>query len=379
MAQIIQGPETFASGLAQGLQQLAQIKMEQMQQRHQQGKVAEGLKSLMPNASPEERMQIAALPEPVLKEWVHRKMLEPQERAYAQALQGQAQGMQPELQPTQESAMQTGQNPIGAISNQAPMPNLMGLNQQQATKIAEMKQQERLAKDRIAAKSASEDKAYRNETYKTAQKQLPQMRQDIQSDKELEQDLKELMNLNRTGKLIQGKEHIFLKSIGMEDFFTNDVTQMAKKDIERMSVALMRTFKTGGKMTDFIAKTLKATFPGLINNKSGFDNIAKSVFLQTRLNRKYKEETRDLQAEYQKKGLAIPLDLDEQVAMRVKPFEDAINQKRLVYIGRAMTQNPPDLAPKLKGLKNGTIIQLNGVNLKKIDNEWIPQMEEEEL
>lgn len=100
MAQLIQrGPSaagSFGAGLGQGLQSLgtglqnlADLKLQQMMQQQQQGQIAKGLEAL--GFNPEQATQLAFLPPESRQELIKQKLLEPSQEAYARAL-----GLEPE-------------------------------------------------------------------------------------------------------------------------------------------------------------------------------------------------------------------------------------------------------------------------------------------
>ena len=126
--------ESTMPGIQTGLQMLAQHKLGQMQkqqelrfaqqqQQQQAANVSQGLGAL--GFTPQESQQLAMLPPQALNELVKQKLAAPQNTAYLQSLQGLLSGQQQGQPATQQPQMPTG---LGTS----------GLNQMQATKLAEL-------------------------------------------------------------------------------------------------------------------------------------------------------------------------------------------------------------------------------------------------
>ena len=188
----------------------------------------------------------------------------------------------------------------------------------------------------------------------------------------MEKDLEELIALNATGQLIQGKSHVALEALGWDKFFTNVPSQIAAKDIERMGADLMKSNKTGSKMTNDIFNSLKATLPSLRNSKEGFDALARSVKGQTRINRLLDEAEKRINNKYVKQGIEVPLTMvRDEAAMEIAPEEARINRERSKIIGNAMVKSNPILHDMLKDLPSGTKKRLNGQVIEKVGRDWI--------
>lgn len=117
---------TGIGGLGHGvggfLQNLAQLKMQDIAQRQQSTRTASALQELL-GLSPEQAQAAAGAPESILKEFTKRKLLEPSQQAYLQQLQAMFGNEQTPMSPELQKS---------------------GISEQQATKLAElgMKQKE---------------------------------------------------------------------------------------------------------------------------------------------------------------------------------------------------------------------------------------------
>jgi hypothetical protein len=261
--------------------------------------------------------------------------------------------------------------------SQAPFemltPDMAAQEQKAFFKKKDLEEQK---KNRALKRELATDKSIQA-NWKEAAVENKDLNESIASSEKFEKDLDDLINLNQTGQLIQGKEHIALKALGLDKFFTNDITQLASKDIERMGSELLRQVRTGGKVTDFIFQSLKATLPSLVNTKSGLNAIAKTVKIETVLDRKYKEMKRKVKGEYQRSGLPVPmLTIDGEVKARMKPFEDRMNRDRMKIIGNTIVNAIPTIKTEAQKLKSGTQKRFNGILLQKEGNDWFIVPEE---
>lgn len=229
-----------------------------------------------------------------------------------------------------------------------------------------------MQKQKLQAAEAKEARDAIRENIEKTRIRNKELDTQIESDKATERDLDELLALNATGQLVQGKTHVALEALGWDKFFNNDVSQIAAKDIERMGAELMKSNKTGGKMTNDIFNSLKATLPSLKNTQTGFDALAKSVKFQTQINRLLNEKEKQINNRYIKKGLEVPLTMvRDEAKAEVAPMEAKINRERCKIIGNAMVRSNPQINEMLKSLPNGTKKKLNGQVIEKSGRDWI--------
>ena len=244
---------------------------------------------------------------------------------------------------------------------------LQSFLQRQKLEAAESQQ-----KRALTASEAKEKRAALRENVEKVRIRNKELDTAIESNKAMEKDLEELIALNATGQLIQGKSHVALEALGWDKFFTNVPSQIAAKDIERMGADLMKSNKTGSKMTNDIFNSLKATLPSLRNSKEGFDALARSVKGQTRINRLLDEAEKRINNKYVKQGIEVPLTMvRDEAAMEIAPEEARINRERSKIIGNAMVKSNPILHDMLKDLPSGTKKRLNGQVIEKVGRDWI--------
>lgn len=373
--------DTLGSKISSGFQQIAQAKLQQMMDRQKQAEQAR-LYAQLPGMKPEWAQIMAGTPEkdraglfrvlPMLEQMGQQGQQQMQssqmqaQQAPGQQIPGQPQEMQQQASPMQVSS------PFGA-------PTTPAQAYARAFEPPQIAAQREMEQYKQAQKKESAGLKYAQDTWKELDKKAEARGKVVESKKNLITDLNEVIALNSTGKLVQGKEHQALKALSLDKFFTNDVTQITAKDVERMGAGIASQFRSGGKMTNDIFNALKATLPSLINTQSGFDALARSVKLQTQLEVAYDKMRGQIENEYYHKKLAVPPAsvIEAEVESRLKPYEAKINQSRAKIIGRAMVNANPMISEQLAKFPEGTDKVLNGVHIRKVDGQWIPVFDED--
>lgn len=150
----------LGSGINQGLQNLAQMKMQELAKRN----VSRGLQSPILNFSPEEAQMLSNLDSASLNQIIKQRLAQPQQESYAQAINallgGNQQPMENQINTgsqNQQTQQQTDlQNQLfGQQATTTKTPSLKGLTEQQATNLAKLSASERklqLEKDKAAKK-----------------------------------------------------------------------------------------------------------------------------------------------------------------------------------------------------------------------------------
>ncbi len=150
----------LGSGINQGLQNLAQMKMQELAKRN----VSRGLQSPILNFSPDEAQMLSNLDSASLNQIIKQRLAQPQQESYAQAINallgGNQQPMENQINTgsqNQQTQQQTDlQNQLfGQQATTTKTPSLKGLTEQQATNLAKLSASERklqLEKDKAAKK-----------------------------------------------------------------------------------------------------------------------------------------------------------------------------------------------------------------------------------
>lgn len=369
--------DILGSKISSGFQQIAQAKLQQMMDRQKQAEQAR-LYAQLPGMKPEWAQIIAGTPEkdraglfrvlPMLEQMGGQAQVSQQP---GQQPQQQMQGGMPQGQPQEIQQAQQASSPWGT-------PTTPAQAYARAFEPPQIAAQREMEQYKQAQKKEASSLKYAQETWKELDKKAEARGKVVESKKNLITDLNEVIALNSTGKLVQGKEYQALNALNLDKFFTNDVTQITAKDIQRMGAGIASQFRSGGKMTNDIFNALKATLPSLINTQSGFDALARSVKLQTQLEVAYDKMRSQIENEYYHKKLPIPPAsvIEAEAEARLKPYEAKVNQSRAKIIGRAMVNANPMISEQLARFPEGTDKVLNGVHIRKVDGQWIPIFED---
>ena len=297
-----QAGENFGGGISQALQQFGQHKLQQMQQRQHRGQLGHALKSL---GLPEE---VAFLPENLQQVFLKQHLAQPQQQAFAEALggllggeqqpqqAGQAQQMQGVQEQGQQMAPQLqqamGQQPQQQVQGQRA-PNLKGLNQQQATQLAQLG----------LKKQAIEEQRRQFMTKQELEQQKRQDRKQMHWDKETAPVYKEIsdfakaakdsdIRLGRMEELNEGKglnnaafESILKTAEGILPFGMQlDLTALRSADSQefnKLSTDFLKDAKKffGSRVTDSEIKLFLKTVPQLSNTQEGRRRVIQNLRL----------------------------------------------------------------------------------------------------
>ena len=162
--QVINTPrrgDWLSDAMSNGLQQLAQMKMQQLQQQGQRTQTAKGLETILPGMKPEQYSSMAGMNPEILNQFVKSKMQEPSQQAFAKSLSGLLGGeAQPEAATISAAGPQVAE-PSRLTSNQAVQLANLGLKQKK------MASEERKEVRPIIEKVASDSRENRKqlETY----------------------------------------------------------------------------------------------------------------------------------------------------------------------------------------------------------------------
>lgn len=187
LIQLQRGPSTgdvLAGGFSQGLQALADGKMRQITQHHQQilanqqrqqqqQEINLGLQKV--GFTPEQSQQLAMLPLPILEEVVKGKLREGNEQAYSQALQG---------------ILGEGQQPMGPALQQSANGLPHGINSQQATKLVELQ----LQKKALGEKKEKEERDFQHKIDQDLKPILTEYTKDAKNAHHVKKVASEMLN-----------------------------------------------------------------------------------------------------------------------------------------------------------------------------------------
>lgn len=320
----------FGSGLSSSLNYLAQNKMQQMAQKQQQAQLGQALQALGLPA------ELASLPESVQSTFIKQKLQEPQNQAYAQALQGilgggetSGLGLGGLSAPSGIPGLQAGSQLSGGLmapqqsSGGFNMPQLGGLNQQQATKLAELGLGER----RTARKEAFAERQLAAKEKQSAFKETKKERSDIitgaKSAKDDNTRLDRMEELNKKGKLDSPHYINLLKKAGF------DYPALLKPDsqeFQKLSIDFLKNAKDafGSRISNFEADTFLKSIPSLTQSKEGRERVIRNLKL---MNEGKLARAQALKEVVRASSGIPPLDLAEQVEEHAAPKLEDLAEK----------------------------------------------------
>ena len=253
--QVINDPNATFSGrlarsLGTSLESLADLKVQQLQQRHQKKQFGEALKSLnMPQ-------QVAMLPEHLQKEYVKQYLQKPQQQAFAQALSSMMGGEQTQAMPGEQIATIPGQQPT---ATQQPA----ALTADQAYKLAQLGMQ----KEKLSMARGKEMREY----LAPVAKEAGEVKEKIGALDTMDRLAKTPGALNSPGWMTG------LKMFGLDQYpaFTKPGTQ----EYNAASVGFLTGLRSmfGARPTQWEVGVYMNKLPGLMNSPEGRKTISENM------------------------------------------------------------------------------------------------------
>ena len=109
--------EALSTGLGQGIEQLAQRKLQELAEQKQRAQTRSGLDALFPHLSVQQKDQLSMLPEPLIKEYQKQESNRAQEEAMARALGLGNEQQAPGVEGAQQGMQQAGPQPRLSAEN----------------------------------------------------------------------------------------------------------------------------------------------------------------------------------------------------------------------------------------------------------------------
>lgn len=281
--------QELGTGLGQGLQALANQKMQGMLQQRQKASAMQGLQAL--GFDPQEAQQLSGLDPNIQRELVKQKMMAPQQQAFAQALQGLLGGEQQQGTPQEGMADQgfdqqqnTYTDSMGQVREKPPAGSPKGsvipagLTQQQATELAKMGIQQKQFKERLS----HEDK---KEIRKEVVPYIKEVQDKAVAAKENDMRLKKMENLINTGKLSDPLFATAIKTLSKGIFgFGIDLSSLLSpesQEFEKLSNDFLKSIKDvfGARISNLEVENFLKTIPNLIQSDSGKTSVIRNLKL----------------------------------------------------------------------------------------------------
>lgn len=339
--------ESFGGGIGNALNLLAQQKMNQLQQRQHMAKVSGALESLGIPA------QVSQLPENIQQAFIKQHLAAPQQQAYAEALSnilGGGQTNQEQILP--EKNVSPTQQALNKMPQQATViPK--GLNQQQATQLAQ-----------LGLKKASQEEAMQFKKGEVRRKYVDELVKEKKANEDKLQALKVMEQLNNDPKALDSSVYLrALKAFGIDNI--GALLKPGTQQFKAAEVAFLTNLKTifGARPTNFDVMTYLSKLPNLMQSPEGRRRVIENWknllgAAQTRY-----DITRDVLKQYPS---GVPADISLMVEEKAAPliekaltkFEqeanDIVSGASSFKVGQSITKD------KLSSLPAGTVLEENG-------------------
>lgn len=173
--------------------------------------------------------------------------------------------------------------------------------------------------------------------YKQVGKQLDELHNKAERGRKDKAELERAKKYNASGQLRQGKARQLLEAVGLQDFFTNEPTQVVDKILARLESGASEAYGTG-RLTNFLADNYKRQLPRLINTKEGFEAIANNIIDEIDATEAVDKEARKIEREYNRAGVPIPFDVLSQARENARPQLDALEQRSSQRVDEAIAK-----------------------------------------
>lgn len=286
----------LGTGLGQGLQYLAEHKLNTLLGEKKRKSTLGGLEAL--GFNPEEAESVSYLSPEIQNQIIKQKIQQPNQEAYAQALQsilGGEPGVPAGIQQQKES------------SNAFGIPS--GLTGEQATKLATLG----LQKQQMSEKAKSS-------AYKETKEERKAILDSAKAARENDMRLARIKELDKKGNLQNPTFYSFMKKVGLD---IPSLKSADSQELEKLSNDFLKSAKNvfGSRLTNFDVQTFLSTVPSLAQTKEGRSRVIRNLELFNQGSFAREKALRDILKE--NKNIP-PLDLAEQVEARIQPQLDAI-------------------------------------------------------
>ncbi len=319
--------QSLGTGVGGALQQLTNMKLHQVQQQ----KTAQGLQSL--GFNPQESSALANLDPQTLQQVVKQKLASPGNQAYLEALQGILGGPQQQGQLPQVGQQGEAPQVQGITQKSSGISSILGkpgINQQQATKLAELglKQQEIGRKEKETLRKEDIKKQF--EINKETRPVVEKINKEAKSAKANDMRLNRIEKLNEEGNLGIPIFNSAIKTISNGVFgFGLDLKGLMTKDaqeLEKLSTDFVKEAKDifGSRLTDTDLKTFLQTVPNLYMSKDGRSSLIRNM---RAFNEAAKLRQKALNEVIKENNGQRPANIEELIDEKISPELDKISQQ----------------------------------------------------
>jgi hypothetical protein len=187
-------------------------------------------------------------------------------------------------------------------------------------------------------------------------------------------DLELVKKLNKSGQLKQGFKRDLAEKFGLENWYTNEPTEVASKLLERQKQGAASAYGSS-RMTNFLLDSYSKQLGRLVNTPEGLDAI-----LDNRINEEkgyviVADEMNKLQRDIEKNRDLYPFDIESIAYQNVRPKLDALAQEDVKRIDEVIAKDnqkivkalPPAAAHKGQSKINAS----RGIKATSDGNQWV--------
>lgn len=361
----------IGQALANGLQQFAHNKLQNLTNQYNNHQISKGLESL--GFTPEESTSISYLDPSIQREIVKQRLAAPSQEAFAQSINellnpGQSAQQFYQSQMQQETGLQALQQPMqqlpefsaadylssfpGAATaqraglNQRPAVQAVNpqLNQPQDNMPTVNKPTPRLNERQaleLAKLGLQKEKSEANLS-KDAREFLKPYQEAYDSARGSNRDYDQLIEAAKTGQLYTGNGRLIASKLGLGDFNRNVTTQLADKFIAQQGLRARAAYGPGTRLTNFLEQSFQRTLPGIWNTPEGIIAISEINKIRNEVENIVPQQER-IKVIEENKG-KIPFNINEIVEKRIKP--------KIEKLGEQETKILKDASEKVKNRRN---------------------------
>lgn len=336
----------LGSGLGEGINNLLESKLSSMKQQNQQRQLAQTYRSL---GIPE---QVAYLPQELQSLYVKDILSAPGEQAYAQGLNALLGGQQQELEPSMESSLQ-GQTPAQIPENLQQLLQQLSPSQQAFPQIGEFQKPQAApqqtaapAQQQVSQKDQAKIPARLNQQQATKLAELGLKREEIGKKRESEQfkitkddrkeileksraarqtlrDLDRMEELEKSGKLDTPGYVEFLHRSGLD---IPALLNPQSEEFQKITGNFLRDAKTyfGNRVTQYEVQQFLKLIPSLSQSPEGRKRVISNLKYMANGALEYNKALKEVLSE--NKGIP-PYDLLEQIDNKVENRLDVLSEK----------------------------------------------------
>lgn len=347
MVQILKSPgfgTRVAESLGTGLSQLANSKLQQIQQQHQRQALQSGLQGL--GLSPQMAQAYGSLPEsalgPLLKQQMRMQSIN-DVLSGNEVQSGQQQDNSGMLRQLLGNTDQSGGN-LGQVSNQSQQPRGKTYTPEQLTKITAI--DPALGNSLRGQQAQQETERHNAEVEDVNRKKLVQGERRIENEEEGRNyetnkeyinslklrsrvahdtinDNEQIIKIIDSGKWGSPKLRSILSKAGFE-VLLNSPTSEAAKDLANKQVFDMVRTLGARNISDYETRQLQSLYPNLLQSAEGAKFIAENLILKARSDQQEKKIADQILKENKNK---TPRDFETQIQERMEPYRAEYKEK----------------------------------------------------